>query len=317
MVAAVVATLPLLVLNFFYLIEAGTEGGTIRDRWDLVVINVLFFSLFMALLPYRRKIEWKSKGAAAAFFAALFAEMYGIPLGAYLLAPVVGGSGSAAADAPGQGIMFQFALLDQGFSVTWTMALGLAFTGVGMVIVAIGWKAIHRAHSATDDQEDRCEADIEEEAKAQAEAEAQEGDKAKAGEGTDAKLLAEEEAGTKAEAGDGPAAVAGTGAGDTADADDGASVEAGVREDAKASIKAEASGLVTTGLYAHSRHPQYLGFGLLIYGWLLGWPTLLGLAMVPLLVYIYHRLAREEEADAMAEWPAEYAQYAERVPRFI
>lgn len=229
---AIFATLPLLVLNFLSLVEAGDEGDTIVGRWDLVLLNVAFFCLFLFLLPYRRKIEWRSKGMAAAFFTALFAEMYGLPLSAYLLSPVLGGSGSTAAEAPGQGRLFGFTVLDQGFTVTWTMALGLAFTAAGMVIVALGWRAIHKAHAepATNDG---------------------------------------------------------------------------------------AAGLVTTGLYAHSRHPQYLGFGLLIYGWLLGWPTLLGLAMVPLLAYIYYRLAKEEEADARKEWPAAYAEYAARVPRFI
>ena len=39
--------------------------------------------------------------------------------------------------------------------------------------------------------------------------------------------------------------------------------------------------LATTGPYAHVRHPQYVGFILVMFGFLLQWPTLLTLAMFP------------------------------------
>jgi protein-S-isoprenylcysteine O-methyltransferase Ste14 len=43
--------------------------------------------------------------------------------------------------------------------------------------------------------------------------------------------------------------------------------------------------LAVTGPYAHVRHPQYVGFILVMLGFLLQWPTLLTLAMFPLLVW--------------------------------
>jgi protein-S-isoprenylcysteine O-methyltransferase Ste14 len=43
------------------------------------------------------------------------------------------------------------------------------------------------------------------------------------------------------------------------------------------------------------RHPQYVGFILVMFGFLLQWPTLLTLAMFPVLVWMYVRLARQEE----------------------
>jgi protein-S-isoprenylcysteine O-methyltransferase Ste14 len=39
--------------------------------------------------------------------------------------------------------------------------------------------------------------------------------------------------------------------------------------------------LAKTGVYAHIRHPQYAGFVLVVFGFLLQWPTLLTLAMFP------------------------------------
>ena len=75
--------------------------------------------------------------------------------------------------------------------------------------------------------------------------------------------------------------------------------------------------LATTGPYAYVRHPQYVGFILVMFGFLLQWPTLLTLAMFPVLVWMYVRLAREEEREAITEFGDAYRQYADRVPGFI
>lgn len=53
--------------------------------------------------------------------------------------------------------------------------------------------------------------------------------------------------------------------------------------------------LATEGPYARVRHPQYVGFILVIVGFLLQWPTLLTLAMFPVMVLVYRRLAIAEE----------------------
>lgn len=75
--------------------------------------------------------------------------------------------------------------------------------------------------------------------------------------------------------------------------------------------------LATTGLYARMQHPQYLGFILVLTGFLLQWPTLLTLLMYPVLVVMYVRLARREETDSRARFGAEYDRYAAGLPRFI
>ena len=75
--------------------------------------------------------------------------------------------------------------------------------------------------------------------------------------------------------------------------------------------------LVTSGLYARMRHPQYVGFVLIMFGFLLQWPTLLTLAMFPVLVFMYAYLARREEADMEREFGDEYRRYAARTPRFL
>jgi protein-S-isoprenylcysteine O-methyltransferase Ste14 len=72
-----------------------------------------------------------------------------------------------------------------------------------------------------------------------------------------------------------------------------------------------------TGPYASLRHPQYVGFVLVMVGFILQWPTLLTLIMFPILVAMYWRLARREEKEAFKEFGDEYARYAARTPAFF
>lgn len=75
--------------------------------------------------------------------------------------------------------------------------------------------------------------------------------------------------------------------------------------------------LATTGIYARVRHPQYIGFVLVMFGFLLQWPTLLTLAMFPVLVFMYWRLARREEQEVLAEHGEAYERYMRDVPAFF
>lgn len=75
--------------------------------------------------------------------------------------------------------------------------------------------------------------------------------------------------------------------------------------------------LATSGLYAHMRHPQYVAFVLIMFGFLLQWPTLITLAMFPVLVFVYGRLAKSEERDMVAAFGREYEQYRRQTPAFI
>jgi protein-S-isoprenylcysteine O-methyltransferase Ste14 len=75
--------------------------------------------------------------------------------------------------------------------------------------------------------------------------------------------------------------------------------------------------LATTGPYSHVRHPQYLGFILIMFGFLLQWPTLLTLVMFPVLVIMYVRLARHEEDEVRGQFGQQYDLYAARTPAWI
>ena len=75
--------------------------------------------------------------------------------------------------------------------------------------------------------------------------------------------------------------------------------------------------LATTGPYGTIRHPQYVGFLLIMAGFLLQWPTLLTLLMFPILTFAYTRLAISEEREVRAEFGVDYEEYAARTPRFL
>jgi protein-S-isoprenylcysteine O-methyltransferase Ste14 len=75
--------------------------------------------------------------------------------------------------------------------------------------------------------------------------------------------------------------------------------------------------LATSGPYSYVRHPQYVGFILVMFGFLLQWPTILTLAMFPVWTVMYVKLARSEEGGARSEFGDAYAKYAAKVPGFI
>lgn len=75
--------------------------------------------------------------------------------------------------------------------------------------------------------------------------------------------------------------------------------------------------LATTGPYRVVRHPQYIGFVAIMFGFLLQWPTLLTAAMFPVLVVMYMRLAIAEERDCGRAFGPAWFDYAAATPRFV
>jgi protein-S-isoprenylcysteine O-methyltransferase Ste14 len=71
--------------------------------------------------------------------------------------------------------------------------------------------------------------------------------------------------------------------------------------------------LATTGVYGRVRHPQYMGFIIIMFGFLLQWPTILTLLMFPALLAMYVHLAHTEEAEARLKFGQAYERYASSV----
>nr|WP_020405228.1 isoprenylcysteine carboxylmethyltransferase family protein [Hahella ganghwensis] len=75
--------------------------------------------------------------------------------------------------------------------------------------------------------------------------------------------------------------------------------------------------LAHTGWYARCRHPQYVAFVMIMFGFLMQWPTIPTLVLFPIMVFIYVRLALREEKMALEEFGKEYQDYMAETPRFI
>jgi len=82
--------------------------------------------------------------------------------------------------------------------------------------------------------------------------------------------------------------------------------------------KAQQQGKVAVdGLYQKIRHPQYVGFVVIMFGFLLQWPTIPTVVLFPIMTFVYLRLAKAEEKDSVKQFGQEYLDYAARTPAFI
>ena len=75
--------------------------------------------------------------------------------------------------------------------------------------------------------------------------------------------------------------------------------------------------LATDSVYKYIRHPQYLAFILIIFGFLIQWPTLITLLMAPILIIRYIRLAKSEEREMLNKFGSTYALYRKETPGYV
>jgi protein-S-isoprenylcysteine O-methyltransferase Ste14 len=75
--------------------------------------------------------------------------------------------------------------------------------------------------------------------------------------------------------------------------------------------------LVTDRLYGLVRHPQYTGLFIALFcEGIVHWPTIVSIALFPLIILTYVLLARREELSMVKQFGEEYRAYGLRVPGF-
>jgi protein-S-isoprenylcysteine O-methyltransferase Ste14 len=75
--------------------------------------------------------------------------------------------------------------------------------------------------------------------------------------------------------------------------------------------------LVTTGIFAVSRNPIYIGFALVLVGEFLVFPNWVPLVYLAAGVLLFHRQVLREESFMRQHYDQEYAEYCRRVRRYL
>lgn len=75
--------------------------------------------------------------------------------------------------------------------------------------------------------------------------------------------------------------------------------------------------LVSDGIYAYLRHPQYLGIIIILFGTLCFFFTLFLLLLFDILLIMFYRLAKKEEKELELRFGEKYLIYKDNVPMFI
>jgi protein-S-isoprenylcysteine O-methyltransferase Ste14 len=75
--------------------------------------------------------------------------------------------------------------------------------------------------------------------------------------------------------------------------------------------------LVTTGIFAFSRNPIYVGFGLVLLGQFLVFPNWIVAGYMVAAVWLFHRQVLREEEYLRSHYGQQYAEYCDRVRRYF
>ena len=105
------------------------------NQWGSMVIWIILFAVMLLFVPFYRKSQRKPSSAYLAFILALALEMFGVPLSMYVITWLIGTS------LP-DGVLYGHTL--QPWIGHWGMYIGMVLMVIGVGLVIVGWRVIHK-----------------------------------------------------------------------------------------------------------------------------------------------------------------------------
>jgi methanethiol S-methyltransferase len=140
---------PIFWTNIQILFSSEYSTVIIQERWDIALIYIILFSLFILFLSKHplKKNTWKKHSLYISFFVALFAEMFGFPLSVYFI------SGLVKLPTPRTSLVtvFSSSMLGLNYQMDINTFFALAISFFAFILIAIGWKKIYKSEGLVTD----------------------------------------------------------------------------------------------------------------------------------------------------------------------
>jgi methanethiol S-methyltransferase len=120
------------------------------DWREVGIVTAIFLAFVLGFARPRRRTEWRNAGVYSAFLISLFAEMFGVPLTIYLIAPALGLP--ATTFGMNESHLWAFALDHLGWlplrwGVFFVMAVSTILIVAGLVLLMAGWATVYRGRA--------------------------------------------------------------------------------------------------------------------------------------------------------------------------